>query len=77
MFTGAPEPPADKPNHSEVTADSVTLCWYGPAYDGGSVVTGYTVEARKAGQQEWYTLISGSVIRPFVSYINPFLITVW
>ncbi|KAK8719576.1 hypothetical protein OTU49_013945, partial [Cherax quadricarinatus] len=55
----APEPPADKPNHSEVTADSVTLSWYGPTYDGGSVVTGYTVEACKSGQHEWYTLING------------------
>ncbi|KAG7174103.1 Myosin light chain kinase, smooth muscle-like 5, partial [Homarus americanus] len=55
----APEPPAAKPNHSEVTADSITLSWYGPTFDGGSVVTGYTVEARKAGSDDWYTLISG------------------
>lgn len=56
---GAPEPPADRPNHSEVTATSVTLSWYGPTYDGGSVVTGYNVEARKVGQDEWKTLITG------------------
>lgn len=55
----APEPPADEPNFCEVTADSVTLSWYGPTYDGGSVVTGYTVEARKVGKEDWYTLISG------------------
>lgn len=55
----APEPPADRPNHSEVTATSVTLSWYGPTYDGGSVVTGYNVEARKVGQDEWKTLITG------------------
>ncbi|XP_064106001.1 myosin light chain kinase, smooth muscle-like isoform X3 [Macrobrachium nipponense] len=55
----APEPPADKPNHSEVTDDSVTLSWYGPTYDGGSVVTGYIVEAHKIGNGDWFTLISG------------------
>ncbi|XP_050702039.1 myosin light chain kinase, smooth muscle-like isoform X1 [Eriocheir sinensis] len=55
----APEPPADKPNFCEVTADSATLSWYGPTYDGGSVVTGYTVEARKIGMDDWYILISG------------------
>ena len=59
IATGAPEPPADKPNFCEVTADAVTLSWYGPTYDGGSVVTGYTVEARKVGKEDWYTLISG------------------
>ncbi|KAK4304915.1 hypothetical protein Pmani_023160 [Petrolisthes manimaculis] len=55
----APEPPATKPNHCEVTSDSVTLSWYGPTYDGGSVITGYSVEAQKCGTTEWVTLITG------------------
>jgi len=54
-----PDPPVEKPNLSEVTAESVTLSWYGPTYDGGSCVTGYIVESRKIGQVPWNTLITG------------------
>merc|ERR1711962_574358 len=54
-----PDPPVEKPNLSEVTAESVTLSWYGPTYDGGSCVTGYTVECRKIGQIPWNVLIKG------------------
>lgn len=53
-----PEPPSAQANLSEVGAGCVTLSWYGPAYDGGSVVTGYTVETRKVGQVEWTELVN-------------------
>lgn len=55
---GIPEPPAGKPNLSDVTKSSVTVSWYGPAYDGGKAVTGYRVEGRKIGSLEWSTLIN-------------------
>ncbi|XP_042243214.1 myosin light chain kinase, smooth muscle-like isoform X1 [Homarus americanus] len=67
FITGAPEPPAAKPNRSEVTADSITLSWYGPTFDGGSVVMGYTVEARKAGSDDRYTLISGCHLTSYIA----------
>ena len=57
-----PSPPSAQPNLSEVGAGSVTLSWYGPAYDGGSVVTGYTVETRKVGQVDWTTLVEKCVV---------------
>ena len=38
-------------------AGCVTLSWYGPAYDGGSVVTGYAVQTRRIGGVEWSTLV--------------------
>jgi len=52
-----PEPPATAPNLSEAGAGCVTLSWYGPAYDGGSVVTGYRVQTRRIGAVEWNTLV--------------------
>ncbi|XP_047736468.1 uncharacterized protein LOC108682041 isoform X2 [Hyalella azteca] len=52
-----PQAPAAQPNLSEVGAGCVTLSWYGPAYDGGSVVTGYTVQTRKVGQVLWTSLV--------------------
>lgn len=54
-----PEPPATQPNLSEVCGGGVTLSWYGPGYDGGSVVTGYTVHARKVGHEKWDALVQG------------------
>jgi len=51
-----PDAPAAQPNLSEVGAGCVTVSWYGPAYDGGSVVQGYTVESRKVGNLDWTTL---------------------
>lgn len=57
VLPDVPEPPSAQPNLSEVGSGCVTLSWYGPAYDGGSVVTGYTVETRKVGQVEWTPLV--------------------
>ncbi|XP_055366717.1 myosin light chain kinase, smooth muscle isoform X2 [Betta splendens] len=45
-----PQPPASGPVLSCVSASSLVLSWSGPCYDGGSVVLGYVVEARKRGR---------------------------
>lgn len=53
---GPPDPPASKPVVSQVTSSSVTLCWYGSSYDGGSVITGYIVEMAQADTKQWQVL---------------------
>lgn len=36
-----------------VTKDSVTIAWTRPAYDGGSRVAGYLIDAVEKGQTKW------------------------
>lgn len=38
---------------TSVTEDSVSLQWSEPEDDGGSVVTGYTVERRESSRTSW------------------------
>ena len=53
-----PNPPAGKPAATNITGTSLTLSWYGPSYDGGSIVTDYRVEMCKTGDMNWKTLTS-------------------
>lgn len=46
------EPPANV-RISEVTKNSVSLAWQRPPYDGGSKITGYSVERREAPSGRW------------------------
>lgn len=58
---GPPEPPAECPNIAEVNSSSITLSWYGSAYDGGSIITGYILEMKTIGDEEssqWQTVTS-------------------
>lgn len=48
-----PDPPVGSPSVSDVTLRSLTLSWYGPAYDGGCPITNYQVEMCDAEDQEW------------------------
>ena len=43
---GPPDTPASRPflGHIDPTTCSLTLSWYGSAFDGGSIVTGFVVE---------------------------------
>ena len=43
---GPPDPPASRPflGHIDPATRSLTLAWYGSAFDGGSIVTGFVVE---------------------------------
>lgn len=47
-----PEPPANV-RITEVTKNSVSLAWQRPPYDGGSKITGYSVERREAPSGRW------------------------
>ena len=46
-----PGPPGN-PSVCDTTLDSVTLSWSRPAYDGGSSVTSYIIDAKKSKTQE-------------------------
>lgn len=37
-------------------AGRTTIVWRSPAYDGGRTVIGYTVEAKRAGENTWTTI---------------------
>ncbi|CAM9630372.1 unnamed protein product [Lampetra planeri] len=53
-----PEPPAGQPCASDIRENSLTLSWYGPTYDGGSLVQSYTVEVQGEGESRWKELTS-------------------
>ncbi|XP_018574015.1 uncharacterized protein LOC108913039 [Anoplophora glabripennis] len=40
-------------SETEATPDLVTICWTPPASDGGSPISGYLVEHRRAGSPHW------------------------
>uniref|UniRef100_A0A674AS97 Myosin light chain kinase, smooth muscle-like n=1 Tax=Salmo trutta TaxID=8032 RepID=A0A674AS97_SALTR len=47
-----PHPPASSPMVSQLSSCSLVLSWSGPSYDGGTAVTGYTVEVRREGTEK-------------------------
>ncbi|VVC32965.1 Hypothetical protein CINCED_3A023493 [Cinara cedri] len=49
---GPPDPPAGRPVVS-VSETSADVTWSSPAYDGGCMVTGYSVEVRPFNQSDW------------------------
>ncbi|XP_072331662.1 myosin light chain kinase, smooth muscle-like isoform X2 [Scyliorhinus torazame] len=51
-----PEPPAGKPCSSDIRSSTLTLSWYGPTYDGGSVVQSYNVETWNSVEAQWTDL---------------------
>lgn len=53
LIVGVPGVPVGKPAVSNITADSLTLAWYGPGYDGGSKVIGYKIEKASCGAAGW------------------------
>ncbi|XP_069588702.1 myosin light chain kinase, smooth muscle isoform X2 [Ranitomeya imitator] len=51
-----PDPPAGQPCASEMKGSALTLSWYGPTYDGGSVVQSYVVEIWDSVEKSWSDL---------------------
>lgn len=41
---GAPDPPAGRPSVTTAHSGGVTVAWSSPHYDGGAMITGYTIE---------------------------------
>jgi hypothetical protein len=50
-----PPPPA-QPDSSEQTSDSILLNWRPPPRDNGSAVTGYYLQMRQDGEEDWSTV---------------------
>ncbi|PVD38115.1 hypothetical protein C0Q70_00726 [Pomacea canaliculata] len=53
-----PDPPVGKPHFYDISRESVSLSWCGPAYDGGSQVTHYAIEVQEVSEGTWSTLTS-------------------
>uniref|UniRef100_A0A672TI62 Titin n=1 Tax=Strigops habroptila TaxID=2489341 RepID=A0A672TI62_STRHB len=57
-----PGPPTGPVKVDEVTADSVTISWEPPKYDGGSSINNYIVEKRDTSTTTWQ-MVSATVAR--------------
>ncbi|XP_069791647.1 myosin light chain kinase, smooth muscle-like isoform X2 [Narcine bancroftii] len=66
-----PEPPAGKPCSSDIRSSTLTLCWYGPTYDGGSVVQSYNVEIWNSEEKQWTHLTTCRSTSCSVCDLNP------
>ncbi|KAK1798688.1 hypothetical protein P4O66_006974 [Electrophorus voltai] len=53
-----PDPPAGVPAASDIRQSSLTLSWYGPTYDGGSIVQSYDLEIWNSLEEKWRSLTS-------------------
>uniref|UniRef100_A0AAY4B399 Myosin light chain kinase, smooth muscle n=1 Tax=Denticeps clupeoides TaxID=299321 RepID=A0AAY4B399_9TELE len=53
-----PDPPARVPAASDIRKSSLTLSWYGPTYDGGSIVQSYNLEIWNSTDKAWRDLSS-------------------
>ncbi|XP_051567682.1 myosin light chain kinase, smooth muscle-like isoform X1 [Myxocyprinus asiaticus] len=51
-----PDPPAGVPAASDIRKSSLTLSWYGPTYDGGSIVQSYNLELWNSMENTWKDL---------------------
>lgn len=43
----------NQPEVEEVTATTITISWSPPSYDGGSKITGYTIESKSDATMRW------------------------
>uniref|UniRef100_UPI00398F6C55 myosin light chain kinase, smooth muscle isoform X2 n=1 Tax=Pristiophorus japonicus TaxID=55135 RepID=UPI00398F6C55 len=66
-----PEPPAGKPCSSDIRSSTLTLSWYGPTYDGGSVVQSYNVETWNSVETQWTDLTTCRSTSCSVCDLNP------
>uniref|UniRef100_A0A663MAZ1 Titin n=1 Tax=Athene cunicularia TaxID=194338 RepID=A0A663MAZ1_ATHCN len=61
-----PGPPTGPVKVDEVTADSITISWEPPKYDGGSSINNYIVEKRDTSTTTWHIVSS-----VFLSWSKP------
>lgn len=54
---GPPDPPSGKPYVTATTTTTAVVVWSGSPYDGGRMVTGYTLEYSLAGSDVWTAAI--------------------
>ncbi|XP_072435441.1 myosin light chain kinase, smooth muscle-like [Chiloscyllium punctatum] len=66
-----PEPPAGKPCSSDIRNSTLTLSWYGPTYDGGSIVQSYNVETWNSVETQWTNLTTCRSTSCTVCDLNP------
>lgn len=57
-----PGPPTGPVKIDEITADSITISWQPPKYDGGSSINNYIVEKRDTSTTTWQ-IVSATVAR--------------
>lgn len=53
MYISCISDPPGQPDYTDVTIDSISLKWDPPKRDGGSKITGYTIEKRQ-GHGRWF-----------------------
>ena len=63
VVTEAPSRPG-YPRVVEQTDDSVTLCWEGPASDGGCPLLQYIIERREMRGPRWVRVQKSAVVSP-------------
>nr|XP_014352130.1 PREDICTED: myosin light chain kinase, smooth muscle [Latimeria chalumnae] len=66
-----PDPPAGTPCASQVRSSTLTLSWYGPTYDGGSVVESYTVEIWNSVDKQWTDLVTCRSTSYYIQNLQP------
>ena len=62
---GAP----DAPEVSDIDRTSATVTWTVPSSDGGSTITGYTIERREKGRDRW-TRVNKSLVKETTLKVN-------
>ncbi|XP_062854171.1 myosin light chain kinase, smooth muscle [Trichomycterus rosablanca] len=66
-----PDPPAGIPAASDIRLASLTLSWYGPTYDGGSIVKSYNLEIWNSIDDKWSELASCNSTSYYVQQLLP------
>ncbi|KAJ8898110.1 hypothetical protein PR048_003470 [Dryococelus australis] len=58
LLAGPPDPPAGRPSVTSCGQGSAVVTWSSPPYDGGCMLTGYSVEMSKASADPQWTVVA-------------------